>query len=298
MEVHKIKAKYCKDNKVQVMFSNAAKQIICSKDGYLYLRDGDNTIHRYLDDSTRNKMPFKRKPSSSYHATHLFEYDKIYAKFTSNRNMGNSFLVNDGSYVFTFLYFIKNSNNEAICAEFHLSDFKKEEQEITLYTAKELEEFLYKIRNVDGKCIFKYWEGIQYAKFKNEPYSIDRGFLDISDSGIIQKYNSDNGMFKVSLFDEELRKKQLAERSWEVSTIDEVKKVNLTERGGFILSSDMPLLLVIDGDSMSVYEFSVTYCKKDCFEVRSTKREILITRENIIKNSTNSEYTREPDFSE
>ena len=122
MENSKVKRMYCTDDKVQVMFSNAPNQIICSKDGYLYLRDGDLTIHRYLQDPIRKTMPYGNMPSSAKHASHFLKYGQVYVKFTSSRPMGSVFACCDGGYELTFLYATKTKNGEAILSEWAVFD--------------------------------------------------------------------------------------------------------------------------------------------------------------------------------
>jgi len=111
MEVVIIKSKYCTNDKVQIMFSNAPNQIICSRDGYLYLRDGEITIHRYLEDDERKKMPYHDRPSSTKHANHLLKFNQLYAKFTQYREMESVFKMDRMYYTLSFLYAKKEKDN-------------------------------------------------------------------------------------------------------------------------------------------------------------------------------------------
>lgn len=296
MDINKIKRKYCTNDKVQVMFSNAPSQIILSKDGYLYLRESDVTIHRYLTDPVRKEMPYRNNPSSSNHATHLFEYDKIYAKFTRYRNMGIGYYPED-SYSLTFLYFVRAENGEALCAEISLRDFEKEEETSQKLSKAELEKFLYDLNGTQAKCIFEWFGGIQYVKHTKEVVGIaNDNFLNLSDEEIIRRYNFKNEPLYWFIFDEEKRAKKEADESWKVHSIEEVKDLVLTHHG--IFSQYDPMLLVIEGDEMYVYDFTVTLINKDCFEVKSVKRKIALSNNDILHYANSCEYTHEPSFKE
>ena len=294
MTINKIKKKYCANDKVQVMFSNAPSQIIFSKDGYLYLREQDVTVHRYLTDPVRKEMPYRNNPSSSNHATHLFEYDKIYAKFTRYRNMGRGYHPED-SYSLTFLYFVRAENGEALCAEISLRDFEKEEETSQNLSKAELEKFLYDLNGTQAKCIFEWFGGIQYVKHTKEVVGIaNDNFLNLSDEEIIRKYNFKNEPMYCLIFDEEERAKREADESWKVHSIEEVKDFVLTHHGVF--SQYDPMLLVIEGDEMYVYDFTVKFINKDCFEVKSVKRKIALSYNDILRYANNCEYPSDPSF--
>lgn len=297
MDVHKIKSKYCTDEKVQVMFSNADNQIICSKDGYLYLRDGDITIHRYLTDPLRDKMPYKNKPSSNIHANHLLKYEQFYAKFTKSRNMRFGFDLN-GSYSFTFLYFIRRNKKEAICAEIGLREFDSEEEELKNLSLIEVEEFLYNAEGLNGKYVFDWFRGIEYIKCNKEQVSIDKHFIDFSDEAIIEKYNKEKYPDPWFLFGSAERQKKELEAK-RVKSIDKVEKVTLTRKGEFFNHST-PISLVVKDNEMYVYEFEIIYCSKDCFNIKSIKRKICMTQNlrNKILLEKSADYTVDPYFSE
>lgn len=295
MTINKIAKKYCADDKVQVMFSNAPSQIIFSKDGYLYLREQDVTIHRYLTDPVRKKMPYRNHPSSSNHATHLFEYDKVYAKFTRYRNMGRGYHPED-SYSLTFLYFVRAENGEALCAEIGVDSFESEEETTQTFSKAELEKFLYNLDGADAKCIFEWFGGIQYVKHTKEAVSIcNDKFLNLSDEEIVRKCNTLNEPMYCLIFDEKRRAEMMADESWKVQSIEEVKDFVLTYHGG-IISNCSPMILVIIGDEMYVYDFKVTLLKKDCFEVKSTKKKIALSYNDILRCANNCNYTHEPSF--
>lgn len=298
MEINKIKKKYCTDDKVQVMFSNAPSQIICSKDGYLYLRVGDVIIHRYLTDPIRQKMPYRNHPSSKNHATHLFKYNQIYAKFTRYRNMNTEcILYPEESYSLTFLYFVRAENGEALCAELSLEDFTLGEEEVKVFSSSELKDYLYNIENVDAKCIFEWSTGIQFVGHKREKHSfINNDFLDISDEEIVRKYNLKNEPMYCMILDEKKRQEAMQDKSWQVHSIEEVKDFVLTHHG--FLEQYSPMILVIDGDAMYVYDFRVTFCEKDCFKVASRKRTITLSYDDVLRYANNCKYPRDPDFDE
>lgn len=56
------------------------------------------------------------------------------------------------------------------------------------------------------------------------------------------------------------------------------------------------MILVVKGDEMYVYDFKVTLLKKDCFEVKSTKRKISLSYNDILRYANNCEYTHDPSF--
>lgn len=294
MTISKIKNKYCANNKVQVMFSNAPRQIILSKDGYVYLREKDVTIHRYLTDPVRKEMPYKNHPSSSNHATHLFEYDKIYVKFTRYRNMYREKL--EDSYSLTFLYFVKTENGEALCAEVGVKSFKSEKETTQIFSKAELEKFLYTLADGENaKCIFDWFDGIQYVKHNKEEVDIcNEGFLNLSDEEIVRQYNLANK--PMCILDELRRPMVMADESWKVQNIEEVKDFVLTYHG--FTDRFSPMLLVIKDDEMYVYEFKVTFLEKDCFEVKSKRRKIAINCDDILPYARNCEYTYDVFFKE
>lgn len=298
MEISRIRKKYCKDNKVQVMFSNAPNQVILSKEGYLYYRDNETTIHRYLDDPVRNKMPFKNHPASAGHATHLFNYNQIYAKFTRYRSMGYSYGFED-SYSLTFLYFVRAENGEALCAEFGLGDFESSKDINFVYTKKELEHFLYKLQDsdADAKCIFEWFGGMKYVKHRKEMFQLDNTpYLELDDEKIVKKYNIDKRPIYGLIFDSAMREKAKSDTSWMANSIDDIHDFTITNHGA--LHSHSPMQLVIQGDTMYVYDFEVIFKEKDMFEVKSKRRTIRINHHTLFNNAKNIEYTSEPKFEE
>lgn len=286
MDTYKMAKKYCTNDKVQVMFSNALSQIICSKDGYLYLRDGDVTVHKYLTDSQRKKMPYHNKPSGKWHAAHLFKYDQVYVKFTRYRRMNDCILPMSDGYSLSFLYFYKVGKGEAIVSEMYLSDFNKEEGEMT-FTKEELRNFLYESSGVKGKYIFEWLYGIKYAKSVGEEISIDKNFLDLSDNFIIDLYNFTKAPIHFNIFDDNEEKED--DESWKVSSIDDITE-EFTLTNGFYA----PILVEVNDTAIIVFEFEVTYCSKNCFRVKYEKVVITPNLVDILTSAVTSDYTRDP----
>lgn len=291
MDISKIKKKYCTDNKVQVMFSNAPSQIICSKDGYLYLRHGDLTIHRYLSDPQRKMMPYKNHPTSKDHASHLLKYDQVYVKFTRFREMGNALSLEADTFTLSFLYFKKDITGEAICSEMLISDLESEPESVEIMNKQEVEKFLYDISDVTGKYIFESMYGIRYASSKNEEITIKR-FLDLSDDSIIKSYNNSIRPFKIVNYSKEC-KNEPEDESYKVSSIDEVKEFTITHSG--IFSEHNPIMVVINEQEVIAYKFKIIYCGKDSYKLE--KKKIKILPENL-PNIRNPQYPPDPDFDE
>ena len=185
MDTNKIKSKYCANDKVQLMLSNAPNQIICSKDGFLYLRDKDLTIHKYLSDPQRKKMPFHKEYLSKWHATHLFKYNQIYVKFTKYQQYSSPL---PKKYTLSFLYFYKVGKGEAVVAEMYLHDFPKENRVIT-FKENVLEDYLFdssvfeQFDHCKGKYIFDWTNDIKYAKSSVEDIIINNtSFKDLLDT--------------------------------------------------------------------------------------------------------------------
>lgn len=263
MENTKIKKMYCTDDKVQVMFSNASSQIICSKDGYLYLRDGDLTLHRYLEDPARKTMPYGNTPSSQKHASHFLKYGQVYVKFTSSRTMGSVFACCDGGYTLTFLYATKTITGEVILSEWAVFDgedfYQNPTSKTKIMNKEELEEFLYGTSGLTGKYIFTFNRGIKYANSVNEEHVIKKVFIDLSDDAIIKLYN----IMKrpISLFGNNTQ-----ESEDDATTIDEVKEFSITGNGW-----NNPVMVTITDSKITFYEFEITYCSKDCYRVNLNK---------------------------
>lgn len=300
MEIFKIRKKYCTDNKVQLMLSNAPHQIICSSDGYTFLRENDLIIHPYITDTERFIMPYSDTPISEGHVNHLFEYDRLYVKVTSDRRMGRGYSMSIGCFDFTFLYFTKLKAGDALCAEIPISYFKPTINQKTQYFNKNaLEEYLYRLKDEKAKIIFDGQFGIKYARHKNEEIFIKREYIDISDEGIIKEYNSQKEDENLPLFDEERRKRLLAERPWEIHNIDEIKEeVTLTYHGMF--STRYPTLVTIkDKNEIEVMDFKISFCNKHCFKVETKKIPISFGARDLITAAFNMDeisYTSEPDF--
>lgn len=298
MDTNKIAKKYCTNDKVQVMFSNAS-QIICSKDGYLYLRNGNITIHKYLSDPQRSKMPYHNNPVGKWHATHLFKYDQVYIKFTKYRRMNDCVQPMPDSYSLSFLYFHKNSKGETICSEMYLSDFEKRTNDMTL-SKEELKNFLYETTGIKGKYILDKLYGIEYAKSVDEKILINKSFLDLSDSSIVNLYNLKKKPMNFQHLDEILgtnkRREKKDDTSWKISSLNEITEEFCITSPTPRLSS--PFLIEVTDTTVNVFEFEVFYCKEDCFKVKYKKTSIIPNLENILVSAENSNYSIDPSFDE
>ena len=292
MDTNRIKSKYCTADKVQMMFSNAPHQIICSKDGYLFLRDKDVCIHRYLKDHQRKNMPYSR-PTSKWHTTHLFNCGQVYVKFTSDRAMNECIFHDSDGFVLSFVYFHKLNNGEAVVCEFYLSECKQEQETEVLMNREELIKWLYDVSEVKGKYIFDYMCGIQYAKSPLEEISISQ-FLDLSNEAIVKWHNVTKE--HIRLFDyfpsisgngEAITKKPKDDESWKVNTIDEITKFSMTHWG---FRHNSPVLLAISDEGITAYEFEIICCSKDSYNIKSKKRSIFPEME-FLTSAITSDYT-------
>jgi len=187
MQINTIRPKYCTPEKVQIMYSNAPKQFILSRDGLLYLKNGNTIIHRYLDDPIRASMPYSEHPCSAEHASHLLKYGEIYVKFTSERSMTKNY--SSGKYSLAFVYCYKNSEDKTILAEISLEDLLNTEvskEKAELLTREQLKDFLYTVSSLKAKCIVHSYKGCMYLRSSNDSLMLDSAFLDLSDEGIAE----------------------------------------------------------------------------------------------------------------
>jgi len=299
MDTNRIKSKYCTADKVQIMFSNAPRQIICSKDGYLFLRDKDVCIHRYLKEPQRKNMPYSSTPTSKWHATHLFNYGQVYAKFTSDRAMNECFFHHSDGFILSFVYFHKLNNGEAVVCEFYLSECKQEQETEIFMNREELIKWLYDVSEVKGKYIFDYMSGIQYAKSPLEEISISR-FLDLSDEAIVKWHNL--AKEPIRIFDycpfilgngKATTEKPKDDESWKANTIDEITEFSMTNWG---FMHDSPVLLAMSDEGITAYEFEVICCSKDSYKVKSKKTSIVPDMMEFLTSATTSDYTRDPNL--
>lgn len=268
MEITKIRPKYCAKDKVQIMFSNAYPQVICSKDGYLYFRDSTKTIHKYLDDPLKESMPYYNEPSSDYHATHLLKYNHIYLKSTTNRNMVSN-PRNNGS-ILTFLYCAK-LNKGAVVAEAFLEDFVKEDEEQTIIMTKdELEKFLYDTSNIDLKCILDPFE-IVYLKYKDDTSLLKKSFIDLSDSGIIDTYNQFKRGYFIGY--------SYPSPGLHFKDISEVKPFKIIPRPSITGNRPKPLIISISNDIITVRRCTIEYVATNQFKV--TYNETIISADKL-----------------
>lgn len=299
MDIFRIDSKYCTDDKVQLMLSNAPYQIICSSKGYKFLREGDFIIHPYIEEIRALEIPYKNNPISKGHVNHLFEFDKLYVKVTSDRRMGRGCVPSGGCYDFTFLYFTKLENGEALGAEIPISNYKSNmHRKVQYLNKKELEDFLYGINEVSAKIIFDGQLGIKYVRHKNEEIFIKKDWLDISDRGIIEEYNSQKEDENVPIFNAVARERLLKERPWEIHNIDEIKEeLTLTYHG--MLDNRFPTLIIFKGGEVEVLDFKVSFCKRDCFRVETKAVNIIYGIRELMTYAANVDciqFTSEPDF--
>jgi len=299
MEIFKIRKKYCTDDKVQLMLSNSPQQIICSADGYAFLRDSELILHKYIEDKQRFKLPYHDKPISESHVNHLFEYNKLYIKATSDRNMVGGYSLASDSLTITFLYFIKLKDGDALCAEIPLSHFKSMlNKKVQYFTAKELEDFLYNVKGTTAKIICDGME-IKYAKHKNEELFIDKSFIDITEKGIVSAYNHFKETKSIPLFDEKRRKELLEERPWEIKSVDKISEELVLTHHGIITSRGPILITIKECGEIEVINFKVAFCKKDVFRVEAHKAPIFFGIRDAMTYAANVDYlsyTSEPDF--
>lgn len=286
MIVTKIGEKYCTGGKVQLMLPDASQQLILSSGGYVHLRSGDTTIHC---DPAREEMPHRDN-----YTTYLFDCGTIYVSFREDRLK---------LFELTFLYFVRTKHGEALCAKLDLRDFVSEPKTTQILSKKELEQFLYALDATEqAKCILEGFGRIKYVTHFNEAAGIPKdNFLDLSDEGIISEYNRQNkpNAFSYLLLNENQRAKKLAEKSWEVHSIEDVKKFVLTYHG--MLNSFSPMLLVVTGNVITLSDFKVTFLKKNCFEVQFTRRTLALSSNilsRILSSADSCEYTGEQPFSD
>lgn len=291
MEVTRIKSKYCTNNKVQIMFSNAPNQIICSRDGYLYLRDREVTIHRYLEDEQRKKMPYRKHPSSDKHANHLLKFDQLYAKFTEYREMTSALSIGPMYYTLSFLY-AKKYKGGAIFAEMMLADFAQGEDDIRIMTKEEIEEFLYDISNVRGKYIVDLNRSLIYAKSDLEEICIKNPFLDLSEQGIIQKFNAMDQLIPYVSHDSIGKEiKKIGKRK--VENIGEVPEFCLMDH---FYGSVKPILLIIKEKGITAYRFEITFISPNCYKVKKNRIDIVPNLSRILEAAPDATYTTDPSF--
>lgn len=291
MEVVRIKSKYCTNNKVQIMFSNAPNQIICSRDGYLYLRDGEITIHRYLEDEQRKKMPYRKHPSSTKHATHLLKFNQLYAKFTQYREMVPAFQMEGMYYTLSFLY-AKKAKGGAIFTEMMLADFTQGEDDIRIMTKEQVEGFLYDISNVRGKYICDLSRHLVYAKSDLEEICIKKPFLDLSEQGILQRFNAMNQPIPYVSYHNEGKKIKNTEGR-KVENIGEVPEFCLTDH---FFGSTKPILLVVKERGITAYRFGVTFIGPNCYRVKKNRIDIVPNLFRIMEAAPDATYLTDPSF--
>lgn len=294
--VAKIKSKYCKGNKVQLMLATGS-QVIASNDGILYLKESGidtPTIYKYEDDAYSRNMPFWKKPVTKYRITHLFKTDKLYTKFTSKRAIGPSFYDND-CYHLTFLMFKELPKGEALVCEIDDSDFKENVKEETItMTKSELEKFLYGISDCEFKLIANWFSGMKFVYSKKDNILKNENYIKLDDKSIIDEYNESKRPFTIfyDMFDEEIAAKLKAEReeeNWKVDKIEDVEEFNLTNYG---FNVHRNIMIIVTKEETKYLSFEIIYKGIDCFDVKIKNVEIEIDEKFF--DNTDIEYTSEP----
>lgn len=287
MEIFKVASKYCIEDKVQLMLKNSDSQIICSKEGYLYLKKDDILIHRYLTDPLREGMPYSDTPTSKEYNTHLFKYNQIYVWFCNELGYDEFGLV--GGYSLNFIYFLKTKNNEAIGVIFKLDDFKYEEKSFENMTGLAVEKFLYQHEDEIGKYIFNSFSGIKCAWDKSENLILGNSVVDLSEENILHSHNAYN--IPIYLF--------RTEADEYVTDIKEVENVIISERNGFMGSSTKSNMVIIKENDIIIYNFDIWYCSKNRYKIKADTCLIRIGDDlkKKIMNTKNISYTSDPDLS-
>lgn len=278
MLVNKILPKYCSSEKMQIMYSNAPKQFILSREGLLYLREGNYTIHRYSDDPARCSMPYFDHPSSAEHANHLLKYNELYVKFTSDRNITSDY--KEGKFHLSFIYCYKNLEDETILVELTLEDLlacEMVESKTELLTREQLEAFLYQVSTLKAKCIVHPYKGAMYLKSSSDSITLNSSFLDLSDEGITKLYNSSNHHLDIA------------------KDISEVKRFVLTHLGYL---NSLPYLVSVSDSQIEVFSLFITYIGHERFELTTRSFKIDESKiKGILCNHLNElKYPKEPNF--
>lgn len=267
MKVFRVDSKFCTDNQVQITLNQAPTQLICSKDGYLFYKFDDLTVHRYLTNSERLKMPHCYKPSSDWHAHHLFKFNQPYIFFTPYDTQYVPYNFIEDTYHVRFLYFTKLPNGDA--AYTNITRFEVPNKACELMSLDEVKSFLYDISDpsIIGKYIVDWNTGITYAKSKNETLMVDN-FIDLSYESILSNYNRIYG------------------EKGKISSIDDVPPHNITPCSlGY-----HPGLIILSEDSIDVYLFTITFCAKDQFKVEMSFGKVTINENDIITRAQNALY--------
>ena len=285
MRLYKLRSYHLIDDKVYLELPYSDTHIICSKDGFLYLRYLDITIHKYLLRKSAESPPYPLVGDNL--VPHLFEYNKIYLNYEAHKNSGDTI---------SFFYFMKASNNESLFAEIYLQEVEKfcnkafpyEPKKETLNLNREqLEKILYDISDEKSKYIIHSYKGLKYAKHLSEPISICEDFIDLSDDGIINLYNSE--MESLKRFGE-IVAKQKSTGFVKVKNISDVPSFPIEPRG---FMSNPHNLLIISKHNISIQKISISFVSKDNFKV--TTSEILLT-EPLIKDMILSSISHIEDF--
>ncbi|MBE5813407.1 MAG: hypothetical protein E7314_07195 [Clostridiales bacterium] len=270
MDVSKINYKYCTKDKVQITLNNAYNQLICSKDGYLFYKFDDLTLHRYCIERERFSLPNHDPAFSNLHANHLFKFNQPYVFFTPYNTSHVPYSFVDDTYHVRFLYFVKLPNGDV--AYLDTTDFDSSNTETKMMTLEELNSFLFDITDVCGKYIIDWNTGVKYAKSKNEILMVDK-YPAYCYETILQNYNKfearRNPSFKP------------------VSNINDVGEHVLTVASlGY-----NPLLVTISEDKISTYIFKITFCGPDKFKVDLRFGDVTFDENAIAKRAKNLLYS-------
>lgn len=243
MKICKIESTFCKDDQVQITFNNAPTQLICSKDGYLYYRFNDLTIHRYVTNPRRFNMKHSHPPFSHKHATHFFKFNQPYIFFTPYDTPDVSYNFTEDTYHMRFLYFTKLPNGDVIYAE--TSSYEFQSKETKIMTLEEVKKFLYDTEGVDGKYIVDWNYGVKYAATPHESIILNN-YVDLSYESIVKHYND--------------IQKIVGHKT--VDSIDEIKEALITTPSlGY-----NPMLVTISGTDILITSFSITCHGRDNFK--------------------------------
>lgn len=261
MKAHILHKRFClKDKFVRLDIPiSQKKQLICSKDGYLFLKTDEHLIHKYMSDEILFQLPIHPSPITDTHATHLFKYNTIYIDFSDY--IGKSELMGWKLPQVNFYYLYKSKRN-SILLTLNFSDFKEYETTSLKMTRSELENFLYNVSNANGKYLHTWLDGIQYANSPNETITIDNKPFDFSNKGIVKKYSYNH----------------------KISSIYEIPKFDVTSSGYF--GTQKPILFEFQDDKVIIYIITAYFICRGEFEV-VLKKQIISPQiiENLVTSS-------------
>ena len=127
----------------------------------------------------------------------------------------------------------------------------------------QLENLLYSIEepSIKAKYIMEEFQGLEFAKSKKSKYSINIPFLDLSDEGIVEKYNqTDIQRSPIIMPYFPISKPFQVTETHQIHT-----NVYLTDTN--VLKSHDPILITINKDSILISEFNVIYNRNGKFNI-------------------------------